>query len=130
MVFNKEHPSLDDALHKLGRWLRVSGSYGNDMSYWVLTEGGNVISTSTLQHVTQAEMERPAIKELIDKFIEKLRLRLSDLNFTSQVEHREYLEDTPINLNPDHDPRRRVIPTDEEYGDMIVEQPSIRCRRP
>ena len=33
---------------RLGRWLGIAPRVGSDMTYWILTETGNVIARSTV----------------------------------------------------------------------------------
>ena len=40
---------------RLGRWLGISHRVGSDLCYWVLTESGKVISSTTIQHVLSSE---------------------------------------------------------------------------
>ena len=101
----------------LGRWLGVSHRVGSDMSYWILTKSGKVISNPTVQHVTSTEKES-MVKE-IEEFNEKVNDRLNDKNHsTGELAGTFYLDD-----EEDEDPvmaeRRRVLtPTDAEYGDL------------
>jgi len=66
---------------RLGRWLGVSHSVGADLSYWILTDSGQIISRSTVQHVTRDDTAKPEIKNRIDDFNEKVTRRLDDANF-------------------------------------------------
>ena len=45
--YNLEHPDITDNSRKLGRWLGISHRIGSDLTYWILTESGKVISCST-----------------------------------------------------------------------------------
>jgi hypothetical protein len=42
---------------KLGRWLGVSHKVGTLMSFWVLTQGGKVLSRTMVQRVTNLESQ-------------------------------------------------------------------------
>jgi hypothetical protein len=103
---------------KLGRRLGVAHRVGSDMCYWILTKSGQVISTTTVQHVTRLDTTKPEIAACIELFHEVLINRpLVDTNFQ--------LEDNVLGLTLDDidnvDGPRPVdvhIPTDEEYGDM------------
>ena len=46
------HPSISQDNRALGRWLGVSHRVGSDMCYWILTEKGDVVADTTVQHVT------------------------------------------------------------------------------
>jgi hypothetical protein len=102
---------------KLGRWLGVAHCVGSDMCYWILTKSGQVISTTTVQHVTRLDTTKPEIAACIELFHEAVNRRLDDTNFQ--------LEDNVLGLTLDDidnvDGPRPVdvhIPTDAEYGDM------------
>ena len=46
---------------KIGRWLGVSHRVGTEMSYWVLTNTGKIISRTTVQHLSTTEADMPHI---------------------------------------------------------------------
>ena len=45
-----------------GRWIGISHRVGAGMCYWLLNEQGNVISRSTVQHVTKEDILNPTLK--------------------------------------------------------------------
>lgn len=100
----------------LGRWLGVSHRVGSDLSYWILTAAGKVISSSTVQHVIQVEFLDPEIKRLIDAFNTRVTQRLDDTNFLIH-DHGFYLEDEDL-ADPD-DARRGITIAEAEYGDTF-----------
>ena len=51
------------------------------MSYWVMPVSGKTVSDTTVQHVTRDDMLKPEVKEKIEEFDTKLKLRLDDTNF-------------------------------------------------
>ena len=106
----------------LGHWLGVSHRVGSALCYWILTRSGKVISSTTVNHVTQADTRDPHNAQHIRDFDSAVRARLEDTNFTSNDVPGDspYIEDYSP---PEDAPRRRVIPSDTEYGDMIVEEP-------
>ena len=53
---------------KFGRWLGVSHCVGSLMSYWVLTEKGNVISCTTVSRVTNLETQVDSTKSRLQEF--------------------------------------------------------------
>ena len=63
-----------------GRWLGVSSRTGRMMCYWILNQCGAVISRSTVQRVTNLELSTPPIKDIFDKFDQKIhhKLQLKD----------------------------------------------------
>jgi hypothetical protein len=50
---------------RLGRWLGIAHRVGSDMTYWILTETGNVIARSTVQHITTSDMATGAMKDRV-----------------------------------------------------------------
>ena len=63
---------------KLGRWLGVSHRVGSLMSYWVLTQKGNVISRTTVSRVTNLEMQVDSTKSRLQEFDTAIIDRLND----------------------------------------------------
>ena len=53
---------------KFGRWLGVSHRVGSLMSYWVLTQKGNVISRTTVSRVTNLEIQIDSTKSRLQEF--------------------------------------------------------------
>ena len=98
----------------------MSDRVGSNLCYWILTYLGKVISSSTVQHVNKEDYEDPAIKVQINTFICLIDKWLNDANF---VWH--HLTDGALHLEDEHDPiestQTGIVPTDEEYGDMIEE---------
>ena len=58
---------------EIGRWLGVSHKVGDMMSYWILPESGIPISCTTVQRVTELELEKEENKERIKEFNEKIK---------------------------------------------------------
>ena len=56
-----------------GRWLGVSHRTGRLMTYYVLNQNGIVLSRSTVQRVTNLEMQTASVKDIFSKFDEKIR---------------------------------------------------------
>ena len=54
-IWFKENAGLGET--KIGRWLGVSHKVGTLMSFWVLTQGGKVLSRTTVQRVTNLESQ-------------------------------------------------------------------------
>ena len=53
---------------ELGRWLGVSHKVGQLMSYWLFTSAGRIISCSTVQQLTYAEMKTDEYDRLCSQF--------------------------------------------------------------
>ena len=63
---------------KLGHWLGVSHRVGSLMSYWVLTQKGNVISCTTVSRVTNLETQVDSTKSRLQEFDTAITDRLND----------------------------------------------------
>lgn len=61
---------------KLGRWLGVSHRVGKLMSYWVLPESGIPISCTTVQRVTNLELQTDEYKARIMEYEAKIAKRM------------------------------------------------------
>ena len=70
---------LDDVL-SLERWLGVLYSVGLALCYHTLKLNGSIKSRTTVQHVTQDDLDKPETKVHIDKFNEDVAERLKDDN--------------------------------------------------
>lgn len=44
---------------QLARWLGISHRIGSDMCYWLITESGQIISKSSVQHVIKGRISQP-----------------------------------------------------------------------
>ena len=109
---------------QLGYWLGIAHRIGSDLCYWVLTKSGKVIARTTVQHVTDDDMLKPEIAEKVKQFKLIVEERLDDRNFTdTEGKGPGYLEDME-DLESEEERRGRIgiVPSDEEYGDMVVEE--------
>jgi len=80
----------------LARWLRVSHRVGSDLCYWLVTDSGQVVSKTSVEHVTRDDYLHEDTKKRIEDFGKKLKERLDDTNFTLQGEDNvdlRFLED-------------------------------------
>jgi hypothetical protein len=104
------------------------------MCYWLITESGQIISKSSVQHVIKDDFLNPNVKETIEKFNKKLVERLSDSNHRvdlpegAEGTEKYRLPDVPLPDELEYDGRdERNIPKDDEYGDMLVDERPIYC---
>jgi len=110
------------ANRRLGRWLGISHRVGSDMCYWILTEAGKVLSSTTVQHVTSADTTNPETQRLITMFTTNVHRRLDDANFTDDSPAPDgypYIQDVYNVPEPHY--RRGLVPSDTEYGDQLAE---------
>ena len=71
------HADLKDGPY-LGRWLGVSHHVGLALCYHILKYNGEIESRTTVQHVTQDDLDTPETKIRIDVFNKKVAERLND----------------------------------------------------
>jgi hypothetical protein len=74
-------PNVTDYSRRLVRWLGVSHRVGSDMSYWLITESGTIISKTPVEHVTHDDYLQADKKAEIDEFNHRLDKSLNDVNF-------------------------------------------------
>ena len=51
--------------HQLGRWLGLLHCIGSNLSYWILTQSGKVISSTMVQHVVKEASNDQLLMERI-----------------------------------------------------------------
>jgi hypothetical protein len=73
-VWFRENAGLGET--KLGKWLGVSHRVGTMMSFWVITSTGKVLSRTTVQRVTNLELQLEENKTKCSDFTAALRERL------------------------------------------------------
>ena len=89
------------------------------MCYWILTESSQLVSKSSVQHVTRDDQLNDEIVEKIKAFNGKLEERLNDDNFRMQWENAGlpddlFLED--VDENENYGVTYGEVPPDEDYG--------------
>lgn len=111
--------TLSTANRRLGRWLGISHRVGSDLCYWILTEAGHVIASTTVQHVTSEDAAQPATQTLLATFDRMITTRLDDTQFTHDPLPglTPYIQDEYPAIDPDPS----LVPPITEYGDMAVE---------
>jgi hypothetical protein len=75
-VWNRENAGLGET--KRGRWLGVSHRIGTLMSFWVVTANGKVLSRTTVQRVTNLELQVEENKAKCTTFTADIKERLGD----------------------------------------------------
>ena len=63
---------------KIGRWLGVSHRVGSAMCYWILTNTGQVVAHTTVQHITKLEIQQEGIMNQIRAFHQELDSKIGD----------------------------------------------------
>jgi hypothetical protein len=102
----------------IGRWLGISHRVGSDMTYWILSKSGTVLSRSTVQHVATEDLNKESTREKMREFDESITNRFADEHFVPMQPGVFYLQDVDAPDDGYDDPN---IPNDDEYGDMIQE---------
>ena len=80
---------------KIGRWLGPSHRIGAAMCYYILVQNGEVVSRSSVQHVTMAEMMKDDIKAKMEAYDNEVNGRLREDGFECRHEYENafYIED-------------------------------------
>jgi hypothetical protein len=117
-------PNINDETKRLGRWLGISHRVGSDLCYWIVTDSGQVVSKTSVEHVTCDDYLNEDTKAKVKEFEKKLGEHLDDSNFILQGEDNvdlkmlEDLDDEGIGAVMEDG----ITPTEEEYDGMIVEE--------
>ena len=96
-------PNITDDTRRLARWLGVSHRVGSDLSYWLITESGKIISKTSVEHVTRDDYLQADKKAEIEEFNSRLEESLDDANFMIEGEgefESMYLDDIEDDVNP------------------------------
>jgi hypothetical protein len=80
-VWYWDTPNDDLLMAKIARWLGASHRIGSGLCYWILKENGQVLSKTTVQHVTELDVAVDSIKTRITAYDAALTTRLNDDNF-------------------------------------------------
>jgi Reverse transcriptase (RNA-dependent DNA polymerase) len=110
-VWFRENAGLGET--KLGRWLGVSHRVGTLMSFWVISSTGKVLSRTTVQRVTNLELQLDETKAKCTEYTTALADRVGDPH------HLAYDEDGQLEIPDDwSDPafNKEFI---EEFGRQI-----------
>jgi hypothetical protein len=114
-------PDVTDEMRRLARWIGVSHRVGSDMCYWLITDSGQIVLKTSVEHATRDDYLQVSTMKKIEVFDEKVDKRLGDSNFTIKGDKSLYLED--IDVDDDNaGVTGGVTPTDEEYGDMLIDE--------
>ena len=65
---------------KMGRWLGVSHKTGSHMSFWVLTPSCRVVSRTSVQRITNLELQEETNKRRMTAFDDAVKEYLHDYN--------------------------------------------------
>jgi hypothetical protein len=73
-------PNFTDNVRRSARWIGVSHRVGSDMSYWLITESGKIISKTSVKHVIRDDYLQADKWKEIDDFNLRLEASLDDAN--------------------------------------------------
>jgi hypothetical protein len=85
LVWFWHDPEMDDN-PQLGRWLGVSHRIGSAMCYWIINDNAQVLSRTTVQHVTSLESQHYDLRKKIERFDNQLKEKLSDANYINTTD--------------------------------------------
>ncbi|ACI64709.1 predicted protein [Thalassiosira pseudonana CCMP1335] len=105
----------------LGRWSGISHRVGSDMCYWVMPVSGQMISETTVQHVTRYDLENAEIAAAVEEFNGALTTRLDDTNFWLSNDHGVYIDDFDVQPDAAYGDEADT-PTTNEYGGVEYEE--------
>jgi hypothetical protein len=80
------HPPDTSSNPHIGRWLGVSHRVGSALCYWILTANGNVVARTTVQHLTEDELQLDETKSRLSEFNTSIHRFLGDINNTTDME--------------------------------------------
>ena len=109
-VVFKENAGMGETL--LGRFIGVSHSFGNLLTYFVLSKTGKVMSRSTVQRVTNLELQQEDMRKQCDEYTDSINSYLGNSDshvavdelpdeFYLELEHEEHQNVVNCNSNND-----------------------------
>ena len=116
--YDQRKMEMNDSGRRLARWLGVAHRVGSDLCYWLLTESGNVIARTSVQHVTREDYFNEDLKRQIEEFDAAVDERLHEEGFYTEDAQTAtfFLQDEDDTELGDDD----NTPKDTDYDDMFV----------
>jgi hypothetical protein len=101
-VWYWDTPDKDNS-PKIGRWLGPSHRIGAAMCYYILVQNGEVVSRSSVLHMTIVEMMKDDIKSKMESYDDEVNGRLRDEGFECRHEYENafYIEDEDKAMEPE-----------------------------
>ena len=81
--WDNQHDSKEP---KIGRWLGVAHRVGSALCYWVLSDKGQIYARTTVQHITQEELQKPEIQQLIRSYQSLLETTIGTDEFVTDMD--------------------------------------------
>jgi hypothetical protein len=116
-VWYWDTPNDDISSAKIARWLGVSHRVGSGLCYWLLKENGQVLSKTTVQHVTELDVQVDTVKARITAYDTALTERLNDANFRIETDE----DNAFFTLDMDDMYDDTVVPTDQNAHTVDVD---------
>ena len=84
LVWCKDNPDSNESA-TLGRWLGVAHQQGTSLCYYVLKQNGQILSRTSVQHVTQEDLQSDAIRQQVTDFNTEIERRMCLPNQAQQA---------------------------------------------
>ena len=117
-------PNNEKLGRRVGRWLGIARRVGTDLTYWILTNKGKVIASSSVQHLTHMDMREDSAKALVEEHDAQI-LRLCSIEGLPVLENdydNQFRLDDIDELPIGDDPPDAPVPNDDDYGDMVWDE--------
>jgi hypothetical protein len=131
-VWYWDTPDRDNS-PKVGRWLGPSHRIGAAMCFYILVKNGEVVSRSSVQHVTKLEMMQDDIRQKMEAYKSKIQGRLQDKGFKCrhELENAFFIDDEDDDeVAEQEDPAgidKADTYTPEGYDEFIGAQVMVPC---
>ena len=111
-VWYRDNAGVGDNM--FGHWLGVSHRIGNLMSFWILTPNGRVISRTTVQQVTNLELQTNEVKQRCTEYDVRIKELLKNEDHVILADDEERTLQDWDDYTEDNDPEFA-----EEYNQLI-----------
>ena len=109
-----------DEKPKIGRWLGVSHNVGSALCYFVLTEKGNVISRTSVQHFTSDDVSKPETQQAMRDYHTNMHMHIKSRGHVYTGETIFYGDDEENNTNQiDQEESYYPLPETPELDDVL-----------
>ena len=131
LVWFWDHPGDEDNPH-IGRWLGPSHRIGSALCFYIIKGNGNVVSRSTVQHVTDADMMKEDVRRKVtdlDEGIQRVTEEEGHILETNDEEERRLIETQDDELQgiapelPDEDQIEYTPDSNDPYVGAEVNMP-------
>lgn len=108
-------PEMNKDNRQLARWLGVSHRVSTRLSYFILTQGGKIISRTSVQHITPGDLEEDGVRERIKTYAKRIK-RFTEADARRNEGDTDWINEFVGDIDEDiaHGNGDNT-PTDEEY---------------